>query len=74
MVMADIFLPFRVMTYSNTEVKLSFLYAVLSPEQVSEMEHVLPLWMTSTGGSKLKNLYQQVRLGARVSSLSSDEV
>ncbi|KAG5603554.1 hypothetical protein H5410_025046 [Solanum commersonii] len=44
---------------------------VLSPKQVSSMEHVLPLWMTSWNLNGGDSLYKQVRLGVRVSSLDS---
>ncbi|KAI3467248.1 hypothetical protein Pfo_023911 [Paulownia fortunei] len=47
---------------------------VLSPKQVSVMEHVLPLWMTSWKENRVKYLHQWVRLGVRISSLNSDEV
>lgn len=44
---------------------------VLSPKQVSSMEHVLPLWMTSWSSKGGDSLYKQVHLGVRVSSLDS---
>ncbi|KAK4715197.1 hypothetical protein R3W88_013535 [Solanum pinnatisectum] len=44
---------------------------VLSPKQVSSMEHVLPLLMTSWNLKGGDSLYKQVRLGVRVSSLDS---
>ncbi|KAK4479827.1 hypothetical protein RD792_015368 [Penstemon davidsonii] len=47
---------------------------VLSPKQVSVLEHVLPLWMTSWTGNKDKHLYQRVHLGVRIATLNSDEV
>ncbi|KAH6798707.1 root UVB sensitive protein of unknown function [Perilla frutescens var. frutescens] len=47
---------------------------VLSPKQISVMEHILPLWMTSWMSSRVVNVGQRVRLGVRISSLNSDEV
>ncbi|KAK4430078.1 protein root UVB sensitive 3 [Sesamum alatum] len=47
---------------------------VLSPKQVSVMEHVLPLWMTSWRENRVEYLHQRVRLGVRISSLNSEEV
>ncbi|KAA8529345.1 hypothetical protein F0562_033856 [Nyssa sinensis] len=47
---------------------------VLSPEQVSVMEHVLPLWTTSWGSKNVKFLHTRVRLGVRVSSLNLMEM
>ncbi|KAL8518524.1 hypothetical protein ACS0TY_009770 [Phlomoides rotata] len=47
---------------------------VLSPKQVSEMEHVLPLWMSSWTSNKVEYVHERVRLGVRISSLNSDEV
>ncbi|KAK4403108.1 protein root UVB sensitive 3 [Sesamum angolense] len=47
---------------------------VLSPKQVSVMEHVLPLWIASWRENMVEYLHQRVRLGVRVSSLNSDEV
>ncbi|KAG8366443.1 hypothetical protein BUALT_Bualt17G0080300 [Buddleja alternifolia] len=47
---------------------------VLSPNQVSEMEHVLPTWMTSWTENRVNYMHQRVRLGVRISSLTSDEV
>ncbi|GAY44198.1 hypothetical protein CUMW_080390, partial [Citrus unshiu] len=46
---------------------------VLSPEQVSTMEHVLPMWTTSWI-SKDKLLHMRVELGVRVSSLGHQEI
>lgn len=46
---------------------------VLSPEQVSTMEHVLPMW-TTTWISKDKSLHMQVELGVRVSSIGHQEM
>ncbi|GFZ10904.1 root UVB sensitive protein [Actinidia rufa] len=47
---------------------------VLSPEQVSAMEHVLPLWTTSCMSKNTKFLHARVRLGVRVSSLNHQEM
>ncbi|XP_073155994.1 protein root UVB sensitive 3 [Henckelia pumila] len=48
---------------------------VLSPKQVSVMEHVLPLWMTSwTEKSSIEYLHPRVQLGVRLSSLNSKEL
>ncbi|CAK7326203.1 unnamed protein product [Dovyalis caffra] len=47
---------------------------VLSPEQVSRMEHVLPIWITSCGSKKVKLLHTHVCLGVRVSSLDQQEM
>ncbi|KAJ6726638.1 PROTEIN ROOT UVB SENSITIVE 3 [Salix purpurea] len=47
---------------------------VLSPEQVSRTEHVLPTWITSWSSKKVKLLHANVRLGVRVSSLDHQEM
>lgn len=47
---------------------------VLSPEQVSRIEHVLPTWITSWSSKKVKLLHANVRLGVRVSSLDHQEM
>ncbi|GER43803.1 hypothetical protein STAS_20672 [Striga asiatica] len=47
---------------------------VLSPNQVSVMEHVLPLWMTSWTENSVKYSHHRVRSGVRISSLNSDEL
>ncbi|KAI7757745.1 hypothetical protein M8C21_031757 [Ambrosia artemisiifolia] len=47
---------------------------VFSPKEVSVLEHVLPLWVSSWSSKRTKFLYTQVRLGVRVSSLSSLEM
>lgn len=47
---------------------------VLSPEQVSDMEHVLPLWTTSCISKNPKFLHTWVRIGVRVSSLNHQEM
>ncbi|XP_057481091.1 protein root UVB sensitive 3-like isoform X1 [Actinidia eriantha] len=46
----------------------------LSPEQVSAMEHVLPLWTTSCMSKNTKFLHARVRLGVRVSSFNHQEM
>ncbi|XP_059655689.1 protein root UVB sensitive 3 [Cornus florida] len=43
---------------------------VLSPDQVSVMEHVLPLWTTPWSSKNVKFLHARIRLGVRVSSLN----
>ncbi|KAG6426207.1 hypothetical protein SASPL_110427 [Salvia splendens] len=47
---------------------------VLSPKEVSLMEHILPLWMSSWMTSRVENLGARVRLSVRISSLNNDEV
>ncbi|XP_076905326.1 protein root UVB sensitive 3-like [Bidens hawaiensis] len=47
---------------------------VLSPKEVSVLEHVLPLWVSSWSSDHNKFLYTRVRLGVRVSSLNSLEM
>lgn len=47
---------------------------VLSPEQVSPMEHVLPLWTTSWRSKNAKLLCKSIQLGLRVSSLHHVEM
>ncbi|PON64665.1 Root UVB sensitive family [Trema orientale] len=47
---------------------------VLSPEQVSKMEHILPIWASSRRSKGLKLMHMRVRLGVRVSSLSQPEL
>ncbi|XP_009602160.1 protein root UVB sensitive 3 [Nicotiana tomentosiformis] len=44
---------------------------VLSPKQVSSMEHVLPSWLSSWTSKGSDSLYKRVHLGVRVSSLYS---
>lgn len=51
---------------------LNFL-PVLSPKQVSSMEHVLPIKFTSWTSKNVNSLHKQVRLGMRVSSFDSKE-
>ncbi|KAJ0537642.1 putative Root UVB sensitive family [Helianthus annuus] len=47
---------------------------VFSPKEVSVLEHVLPLWVSSWSSKSTKFLYTRVRLGVRVSSLNSPEM
>ncbi|KAJ0095821.1 hypothetical protein Patl1_16677 [Pistacia atlantica] len=47
---------------------------VLSPEQVSTVEHVLPIWITSCSSKNSKLLHKRVDLGLRVSSLDHQEM
>lgn len=47
---------------------------VLSPKEVSVLEHVLPLWMSSWSSKNTKSLYTRVCLGIRVSSLNTLEM
>ncbi|XAR65280.1 hypothetical protein NMG60_11009340 [Bertholletia excelsa] len=47
---------------------------VLSPKQVSGMEHVLPLWITSWSSKATNFLHTRVRIGVRVSSLNHHEM
>ncbi|OMO93493.1 hypothetical protein CCACVL1_06483 [Corchorus capsularis] len=47
---------------------------VLSPKQVSTMEHVLPLWTTLRWSKSDKFLHTRVILGIRVSSLDHHEM
>ncbi|MED6216683.1 Protein root UVB sensitive 3 [Stylosanthes scabra] len=47
---------------------------VLSPEQVSAKEHILPLKLTVWSSKNADSLYTQVRLGTRVSSLDNTEI
>ncbi|KAK3222858.1 hypothetical protein Dsin_009883 [Dipteronia sinensis] len=47
---------------------------VLSPVQVSSMEHVLPTWTTTWISRNSKLLHMQVDLGLRVSSLGRQEL
>ncbi|XP_021910122.1 protein root UVB sensitive 3 isoform X2 [Carica papaya] len=47
---------------------------VLSPEQVSYMEHVLPLWATLWKSKNAKLLIKNIQLGSRVSSLDHVEM
>ncbi|ONK76182.1 uncharacterized protein A4U43_C03F24790 [Asparagus officinalis] len=43
---------------------------VLSPQQISRMEHVFPIWVSSwSSGGKTKSYHKHIRLGAKVSSL-----
>lgn len=47
---------------------------VLSPKQVSTMEHVLPVWTTLRLSKSVKHLHTDVKLGSRVSSLDHLEM
>ncbi|XP_042496126.1 protein root UVB sensitive 3 isoform X2 [Macadamia integrifolia] len=47
---------------------------VLSPQQVSHMEHVLPVWTSSWSLEAAKSLHKRVHLGVRVSSLDRSEM
>ncbi|XP_031388262.1 protein root UVB sensitive 3 isoform X2 [Punica granatum] len=47
---------------------------VLSPTQVSKMEHILPTFIISSGPKNLQLLHKCIKLGARVSSLNQQEI
>ncbi|WJX57469.1 Protein root UVB sensitive 3, variant 2 [Trifolium repens] len=47
---------------------------VLSPKQVSSLEHVLPLQFTSWSSKKANSLDTKVRLGTRISSFDEIEI
>ncbi|KAD2804162.1 hypothetical protein E3N88_37539 [Mikania micrantha] len=47
---------------------------VLSPKEVSVLEHVLPLWASPWSSNSTKSVYTRVRLGVRVSLLNSLEM
>ncbi|XP_034700142.1 protein root UVB sensitive 3 isoform X1 [Vitis riparia] len=47
---------------------------VLSPQEVSKMEHVLPLWASSWSLKNEKSLHTRIHLGVRVSSLDKLEM
>ncbi|CAA2997632.1 root UVB sensitive 3 [Olea europaea subsp. europaea] len=47
---------------------------VFTPKQVSFMEHVLPLWMSSWSTNRVKFLYQRVCLGIRISLFDHREM
>ncbi|WCJ22113.1 hypothetical protein M5689_004215 [Euphorbia peplus] len=47
---------------------------VLSPEQVSKMEHILPRWITFWCSGTVKLLHTHICLGARISSLDHQEM
>lgn len=49
-------------------------FSVLSPKQVSTMEHVLPVWTTLRLLKSVKHLHTDVKLGSRVSSLDHLEM
>ncbi|GAA0169836.1 hypothetical protein LIER_24226 [Lithospermum erythrorhizon] len=46
----------------------------LSPERVSAIEHVLPIWITSWSLKSVNSLHRRVHLGVRISSLSSQKM
>lgn len=52
---------------------LNFL-PVLTPEQVSSLEHVLPIQLTSWSSKDVNSQHLQVRLGTRVSSFDNMEM
>ncbi|CAH2049456.1 unnamed protein product [Thlaspi arvense] len=58
----------------NSETICMAWLAVLSPKQVSGMEHVLPLWITSWSSKATNFLHTRVRIGVRVSSLNHHEM
>ncbi|KAF9624224.1 hypothetical protein IFM89_008162 [Coptis chinensis] len=47
---------------------------VLSPQQVSEVEHILPLWASSWCSKTSKWIHRKIRMGVRVSSLGHSEM
>lgn len=47
---------------------------VLSPHQLSQMEHVLPVWITSWSSKNFKFLHKCIHLGVRPSSLQHPEM
>lgn len=47
---------------------------VLTPKQVSMMEHILPVWAFSQSLKNSKIIYKRVNLGVRVSSLNHLEL
>ncbi|KAM5567384.1 protein root UVB sensitive 3 [Rosa sericea] len=47
---------------------------VLSPEQVSKMEHVLPIWASSWSSKNSESMNVDISLGVRVSSLNHLEL
>ncbi|KAK2429343.1 protein root UVB sensitive [Trifolium repens] len=47
---------------------------VLSPKQVSSLEHVLPIQFTSWSSKKANSLETKVRLGTRISSFDEIEI
>lgn len=50
------------------------LFPVLSPEKVSRMEHVLPVWTTSWSSKSAKHMHMQIHFGVRVSSFNHLEL
>ncbi|KAK7307055.1 hypothetical protein VNO77_39778 [Canavalia gladiata] len=47
---------------------------VLSPEQVSSLEHVLPIQLISWSSKNADDLHKKVRLGTRISSFDNIEI
>ncbi|KAJ4750677.1 Protein root UVB sensitive 3 [Rhynchospora pubera] len=47
---------------------------VLTPQQVSKMEHILPFWASWRRLTNTKLLYERVQLGAKASSLRHSEI
>ncbi|XP_020517970.1 protein root UVB sensitive 3 isoform X2 [Amborella trichopoda] len=47
---------------------------VLSPQRVSRMEHVLPVWINFWGSKSSSFLYRRIKLGVRISSLKHIEM
>ncbi|KAL5723182.1 Protein root UVB sensitive 3 [Ranunculus cassubicifolius] len=47
---------------------------VLTPQQVSKLEHILPVWASSWCSQKSKRIHKKIHLGLRVSSLSHTEM
>ncbi|CAH9079135.1 unnamed protein product [Cuscuta epithymum] len=50
------------------------LLPVRSPNQVSSMENLLPLWMTSCSPRSITPLHKKVFLGVRITSLKCKEM
>ncbi|OVA02143.1 FAS1 domain [Macleaya cordata] len=49
-------------------------FKVLSPQQVSSMEHILPSWTSLWRSKTAKLLHKRIHLGVRVSSLKHSEM
>ncbi|PIA63099.1 hypothetical protein AQUCO_00200847v1 [Aquilegia coerulea] len=47
---------------------------VLSPQQVSKLEHILPVWASSWYSKTSKLTHKKIHLGVRISSLSHSEM
>ncbi|KAL3511049.1 hypothetical protein ACH5RR_030450 [Cinchona calisaya] len=47
---------------------------VLSPKQVSSMECVLPLWITSWSSKSVNLIHSRICMGVRISSLNSNDL